>query len=57
MNKDDVTAFAKVLSRQKEDLHYCSICGNITDEDPCAICRDKSRDKARYWLLNNLKTS
>ncbi len=23
----------------KRDLSYCSICGNLTDQDPCAISR------------------
>ena len=24
-------------------MKYCSVCGNLTDEDPCAICSDSSR--------------
>ena len=24
-------------------MKYCSVCGNLTDEDPCAICSDPSR--------------
>lgn len=55
MNKDDVTAFAKNLVAAKEDLHYCSICGNITDEDPCAICRDKSRDQSTILVVEQPK--
>ena len=55
MNKDDVTAFAKSLVAAKEDLHYCSICGNITDEDPCAICRDKNRDQSTILVVEQPK--
>lgn len=55
MNKDDVTAFAKSLVAAKEDLHYCSICGNITDEDPCAICHDKSRDQSTILVVEQPK--
>jgi recombination protein RecR len=29
----------------KEQVTYCSICSNITDTDPCAFCRDESRDR------------
>ena len=39
----------------KEDLHYCSICGNITDEDPCSICRDKSRDQSTILVVEQPK--
>jgi len=28
----------------KERVTYCSICNNITDSDPCALCRNDARD-------------
>ena len=27
----------------KKEIHFCPICGNYTDVDPCAICADSSR--------------
>lgn len=30
----------------KEQVTYCSICGNITDSDPCAYCRSEARDRS-----------
>jgi len=27
----------------KEKIHFCSICHNLTDDDPCGICRDERR--------------
>lgn len=44
MREDDVLDFAKALVNVKRNLHFCSICCNITDIDPCRICQDKSRD-------------
>ena len=35
MKEEDANAFAKALISVKRDLHFCSICGNITEEDPC----------------------
>ena len=29
-----------------EKVKYCSICGSITETDPCPICQDKTRDKS-----------
>lgn len=29
----------------KKKLNYCTICGNITDKNPCLICSDETRDK------------
>jgi recombination protein RecR len=34
---------AKALSDVKEKIRLCSICYNLTDDDPCAICRDENR--------------
>ena len=52
---DDVTGFAKSLISAKRDLHFCSICGNITEEDPCAICSDKSRDQSTILVVEEPK--
>ncbi|NBD27029.1 recombination mediator RecR [Paenibacillus glycinis] len=46
MKEDDVIDFAKALVSVKRNLHYCSVCCNITDTDPCRICQDKSRDQS-----------
>ena len=46
MSDDDVNEFAKNLLAAKRELSYCSVCGNLTDEDPCAICQDQSRDQS-----------
>jgi len=46
MKEDDVIDFAKSLVSVKRNLHYCSVCCNITDIDPCRICQDRSRDNS-----------
>lgn len=51
MDESDVTAFAKSLISAKRDLHYCSICGNITESDPCIICADKTRDRSKLIVV------
>ena len=55
MDEDDVTSFAKALITAKRDLHYCSICGNITEDDPCEICQDKSRDQSQLIVVEQPK--
>ncbi len=34
---------AEAITTAKREMKYCSVCGNLTDEDPCAICSDPSR--------------
>lgn len=55
MENDDVTNFAKALIAAKRDLHFCSICGNITEEDPCIICKDQSRDQSTIFVVEESK--
>ena len=31
------------IREAKKTMRYCSVCGNLTDQDPCRICSDKSR--------------
>ena len=40
----DAERLAGAIRAAKSSLHYCSVCGNLTDQDPCAICADTSRD-------------
>ncbi|MDP4089226.1 MAG: recombination mediator RecR [Bacillota bacterium] len=44
--KEEVDEFAHILVEAKNTIKYCSVCGNYTDKDPCAICSNPSRDKS-----------
>ncbi|HFI0043896.1 TPA: recombination protein RecR, partial [Streptococcus suis] len=53
MEDDVVNEFAKNLLAAKRDLTYCSICGNLTDQDPCGICQDTSRDQSTILIVED----
>lgn len=55
MNERDVTEFAQNLISVKRDLTYCSICGNITDSDPCIICQDLTRDQSVVLVVEDTR--
>ena len=55
MSDEDVNDFAKNLLAAKRELTYCSVCGNLTDEDPCAICTDETRDKSVLLVVEESK--
>lgn len=44
--KEEAESLAKAILEVKEKVKYCSICFNITEEDPCLICRDEKRDRS-----------
>ena len=53
MDYEDVQDFSKSLVAVKKDLHYCSICGNITEDDPCPICKDQGRDQSTILVVEH----
>jgi recombination protein RecR len=55
MKEEDVVDFAKALVNVKRNLHYCSVCCNITDVDPCRICQDKTRDASVICVVQEPK--
>ncbi|EGP2702631.1 TPA_asm: recombination protein RecR [Listeria monocytogenes] len=55
MKEDDVLDFAKALVDAKRNLSFCSVCGHITDKDPCYICADTSRDQSVICVVQESK--
>ena len=49
--KEEVEGFAAALVKASGTIKYCSVCGNYTDTDPCAICSNPNRDK-KYYLCS-----
>ena len=43
MEDKEAKNLAESIVDAKEKMKYCSVCGNLTDTDPCAICSDKGR--------------
>jgi recombination protein RecR len=44
--KEEAEALAQAILDVKTKVSYCSVCFNITEEDPCTICRDGKRDRS-----------
>ncbi len=42
---------ADALADLKSKTRYCSVCFNITEQDPCPICRDESRDASQVVVV------
>ena len=42
--REGVEALAEAMLAVKDRITYCSICGNITDVDPCHYCTAADRD-------------
>ncbi len=42
---DEALALAQAIIELKEKTVLCSTCQNVTESDPCSICRDEGRDR------------
>ena len=41
---EDAAALAAAIAEVKQKIRFCSICCDLTEADPCAVCRDARRD-------------
>ena len=55
MEEDDLKEFAEAVSSLKSSIHICPICGNLTEEEICPICKDESRDKTIIMVVSTPK--
>jgi recombination protein RecR len=44
-DRGQALALADAIREAKEKIRECSICNNITDQDPCIFCASASRDR------------
>ena len=51
----DLLEISESIRDLKTNIKKCSICGMITDEDECAICKDNSRDESILMIVSNPK--
>jgi recombination protein RecR len=49
--REDALALAEAIVDLKERTVLCSVCQNVTESDPCAICADESRDRTAICVV------
>ena len=53
MSDSDAASIADAIVTAKREMKFCSVCGNLTDEDPCSICSDQSRDRGLICVVES----
>ena len=53
---EQVERLAAVLTSVAERVHPCQECGNLTEEQPCGICRDPRRDRSLLCVVEEPST-
>ena len=55
MRNDDVVKLAQSIVDAKKYIKFCSICGNMTDKDPCSICSNVKRDESVICVVEDAR--
>jgi recombination protein RecR len=52
---DQAQKLAQVLMEVKERVRFCEICGNVSEEEKCNICRDARRNQTLICVVEESK--
>lgn len=53
LSDEEANDIANAIISAKSDMRYCSVCGNLTDTDPCNICSDAGRDQSYICVVES----
>ena len=51
----DVARLAELLTDIRARVRFCDVCGNVSEQDRCAICRDPRRNPALICVVEDAK--
>lgn len=51
ISEDQALSLASAIKAVKERVRHCSVCFNLTEENPCAICRNETRDATTICVV------
>jgi recombination protein RecR len=51
--KEEALALAAAIEEVKEWVRFCNECGNLTEDDVCAICLDARRDHSLLCVVEH----
>ena len=50
---ETVQNLAEAILHMQAAVHFCSVCGNVTDVEPCSICRSDQRDRSTICVVED----
>jgi len=54
-NAEDMSRLAAAIVTVKEKVKFCQVCGNVTEQETCNICRDPRRDPTMICVVEESK--
>lgn len=53
MPREKALSLASAITEARDNVRYCSVCWNLTDEDPCPICSNLKRDHKTIMVVED----
>lgn len=53
LSQEAAEEFSGAILEAKEKIHFCPICQDLTDAEPCRICSDPRRDKSTICVMES----
>ena len=54
-DKQDVEQFSKTISKLRNEIQFCSVCHNISDQSVCEICSSHKRDHSLICVVEDTR--
>lgn len=54
-DQHEVARFSEAIRKMRDEVRFCDICCNISDEPRCAICRDPNRDATIICVVEDIR--
>lgn len=50
-SRDEIKTLTEAMTKVKENVRFCHVCFNLSEEDLCAVCRDSRRNKEMICIV------
>jgi recombination protein RecR len=51
VNRGEALALADAIRNVKENVRYCRVCYNLSEQEECSVCRDPKRDRSTLCVV------
>ena len=51
--ENEAMRLAEAIIQAKNKIHHCTVCGDLTDQDPCQICTSEKRDRTMICVVED----
>lgn len=52
---ENVHHFTESVNRLRDEVRYCRVCRMISDDEECAICSDRSRNRGQICVVESVR--